>query len=231
MPPPESPRGFNFNPESYTDSIQQRQEMQGNAKGDIVEYCVIQLGVDASYAASAAGMYVADVWFGRRPTGSLQAALAEVGSPGLAPSPPRPQAAPGEAQDFELTPQEREEFIKRMNQIKDESRERLARSKAQAQAAAARSAGQAAPGSPLGQPAPQYFLVQPNLTYAHPANPGVRLAVANNTAVVLLPDGSPIQFNLFMFPPGVWTPLASPFGALPVALNVQLPNAVYAAWS
>ena len=80
LPPPPSPRGFNFNPTSYSDSIQKQQELKGNAKADIVEYCLTELGVNPSYAEFAATTFIADVYFGSRTPGGVQAALTEIES-------------------------------------------------------------------------------------------------------------------------------------------------------
>ena len=218
-PPPPAPRGLNINPTSYSDSIQQRQELQGNARADIVEYCLLELGLDSSYAASTAGVFVADVWFGRRPEGSLAAALAEIGKQG---------SQDGATRD--ASPEETQEAVTKLAKLRAEALDEVAQRR-EAAMAAFQPSSRTPPPPPHTEPSPQFFLVQPNTTYSHPANPGIRLVVGNNMAVVTLPDGSTIQFDLAMFPPGVWTPLLSPFGPLPVLLNVQLPSAVFACWS
>jgi hypothetical protein len=73
------------------------------------------------------------------------------------------------------------------------------------------------------------------MIYAHPANPGLRLMVVpqppNGIVVVSLPNGMPQQYDLGAFQPQVWVQLLSAFGPLPILLNVQPSQGVFAAWN
>jgi hypothetical protein len=236
LAPPPAPVGVGFTGTTYSESIQRVQELRGNAKADIVEYCLLMLGVDPGYAASVATTFVADVWFGSRTPGGVQAALAEIEKgetpEALAPATPSPATQ-----------------SKTVRRPEPRGRGPTVTNAANASTAApafaidqGRDAGStptqpgvAPAGPPQAELQQQWFQVQPNIAYQHPANPGIRLFVTpqppNGVASVVLPNGMPIQFDLGAFQPGVWTPLLSPMGPLPVMLNVQLPNAVFALWS
>jgi hypothetical protein len=209
MPPPEAPRGLGGGT-LYSDRIQQQKEMQGNADGDVVEFCLLELGANPDFALSVSTMFLANVWSATRTPGGLSASGtmpdasqapsttqdAPVGGPATAapgPGPGAPAWPPQQApQSFGTQPP---------------------------------------PGLPQGNAA---FQLQPNLVYAHPANPGIRLAVTpqppHGVAWVNLPNGATQPYDLGAFQRGVWTQLSSPFGPLPIALNVNLPYTVFAAW-
>jgi hypothetical protein len=53
----------------------------------------------------------------------------------------------------------------------------------------------------------------------------------NGIVVVSLPNGMPQQYDLGAFQPQVWVQLLSAFGPLPILLNVQPSQGVFAAWN
>lgn len=79
----------------------------------------------------------------------------------------------------------------------------------------------------------QQFAIVPGVSYVHPRDTKVRLVVLGTQtgaiAVVQTPAGHR-DYDLLTFPSGVWTELRDNGTPLRIALNVQLPSTVYAAW-
>jgi hypothetical protein len=172
-----------------------------DAEADLVDYCLATMGWEREFVVSFAGRFAQTCW-GKQWTepSSRQSTSA---APGV---PPAGQPAPTAAIQEPAPPQ-----ASPMPTVMP-----LATTPA-----------------PAVQPAPTSFLVQPNVPYQHPGRPDLTLTVVPypmQTIAVVTAAGASIPYDLAACPPGQWTQLQTPAGPLPIALLVQLPFAVYAAW-
>jgi hypothetical protein len=221
LPPP--PRGLSGAGGLYSNQIQRHHEMQGNAFADVVEYSLLALGANSDYALSVSTMFAASVCSVTRTPGGLNASGSlddpvKPGAPTSYTDVPTPYTAPYPAAPDALTPQPQ-----------------LAPPVPQPFGAQPAPQPFVSPPYPAYQPDTGSFAIQPSVFYAHPRNPALRLVVTpqppNGVAWVMLPNGATQTYDLGTFQPSVWTQLVSPFGPLPILLNVTLPNFVFGTWA
>jgi len=90
--------------------------------------------------------------------------------------------------------------------------------------------------TPVDRPAsmqPTPFGVVPGVRYTHPLYPQICLAVviySQQTIATVEVAGATWSYDLGQFPAGVWTQLTGNGSPTPIALNVQLPFGIFAAW-